>query len=361
MVLMAIDHVRVYSGVPAGGPTYGVFFTRWITHFCAPAFVFFAGTSAFFHGQRLNSRGALSRWLVTRGVWLVFLELTFLLLAWTFNVDFAHYMLLGVIWMLGVCMILMGALVYLPMPVVAGLGLAILAGHNLIKFKSDAAIWHILYGGGVFTLGHVEEPNIFVLYSILPWIGVMAAGYAFGAILTMSPVRRDRLCYAIGGGAIAAFLVLRYFNIYGDRVWKPIPNVPSLILFLNTQKYPASLLFLLMTLGPMIAALPLFERARGPVARWLLVFGRVPMFYYLLHIPLIHLVAVLVSLVRTPAATAWLFADHPMNPPPHPPGYMWSLGLLYLVFAGVAIALYFPCRWYADLKARRKSVWLSYL
>jgi uncharacterized membrane protein len=371
MILMALDHVRVYSGVPTYGPP-SVFMTRWVTHFCAPAFVFLAGTSAFLHGQRLGDRGALSRWLVVRGAWLVLLELTFLRLAWTFNTDVTHYMLAGVIWMLGWCMILMGALVQLPVAANAALGLAIIAGHNLTSLVSretlQAALrgrfgwlWRILYFGGGITIGRAEAPNLLVLYSIVPWIGVMAAGYAFGAVIRMGPDRRRRTCYAIGGGAIAAFLILRYFNLYGDRPWVPNPEGPGWMLFLNTTKYPASLQFLLMTLGPTIAAMPLLEGARGRLARWLTVFGRVPLFYYLLHIPLIHAVAVGISLVRSPGATGWLFGNHPMDPGPAPEGYIWSLGLLYLVTAAIVVTLYFPCRWFARLRATRQSPRLTYL
>ena len=372
MVLMAIDHVRVYAGVPAGGPTYGVFFTRWVTHFCAPAFVFFAGTSAFLHGEKLQDRGALQRFLLTRGAWLVVLELTYLRVMWAFNLDYAHYMLAGVIWMLGWCMILMSLLVRLPVAATGAFGLLVIVAHNASAWLPPdtvegllgggmSGLWRILYFGGGLTLFGSAEPNFLVLYVIVPWIGVMAAGYAFGAVLRQDAARRRRDCLLIGGTAIVAFLVLRYFNLYGDRPWTHPPEVPGLIAFLATTKYPASLLFLLMTLGPTIAVLPWLEHARGRVASWLTVFGRVPMFYYLLHIPLIHLVALLISLVRTPSATWWLFDHHPMRPAEVPEGYMWSLPLLYLVWALVVVALYFPCRRFARLRAERSSPWLSYL
>lgn len=372
MALMAIDHVRVFSGLPAGGVTAGIFLTRWVTNFCAPAFVFFAGVSILLHGQKLQDAAAQSRWLCLRGAWLVLLELTVLRLAWTFNIDFAHYMLAGVIWMLGWCMILMALLVRLPVWTNAVFGLTLMAGHNIIPLVIGGSaqgitngslgwLWKILYFGGGIAVGGAEEPNFFVLYSLVPWIGVMSAGYAFGAILRLAPGRRDRICYAIGGGSIALFLVLRYFNIYGDRPWVPRPQVPAWISFLNTSKYPASFLFLLMTLGPAIALLPWFEKAQGRLAQWLTVFGRTPLFYYLLHIPLIHAVAVGISLFRTPAATGWLFGNHPVRPDAVPAGYMWSLGLLYLVTALVVAVLYFACRRFAEFKARRKDWWLSYI
>ena len=367
MVLMAIDHVRVYSGVPAGGPTPGVFFTRWITHFCAPAFVFLAGTSAFLYRRGHDD---LSRFLLTRGAWLVFLELTVIRVAWTFNFDFAHYLLAGVIWMIGWCMILMAGLVRLPVPVVGTIGLVIIAGHNavgpaIVKFVNSApdsamgALGKVLCVGffaGPIALG-IGDAKLTVLYSIIPWIGVMAAGYAFGTISICEPERRRKVCLAIGVSAIALFLLLRGFNLYGD----PRPWSGGLFAFLNTAKYPASFDFLLMTLGPTIALIPLIEGARGRLARWLTVFGRVPFFFYVLHIPLIHVLALLVSLARTGTINPWLFANHPMGNPEPPDGYVWSLGLLYFVWAVAIVLLYFACRWYNDFKARTNARWVSYL
>ncbi len=226
MVLMAIDHVRVYAGVPAGGPTAGVFFTRWITHFCAPAFVFLAGTSAFLYGRRFASLAPLARYLVTRGLILVLLELTIIRLCWTFNLDYAHYILAGVIWMLGICMMLLGAMVFLPTPQIAAIGLVIIAGHNVIDLvpaqtreawqESGGLPLKFVYFGGLHELG-ADGPLIAVLYSIVPWIGVMAAGYAFGAICVRERPERDRWCLMIGGAAIVLFVLLRAFNGYATR------------------------------------------------------------------------------------------------------------------------------------------------
>ena len=343
MVLMAIDHVRVYAGVPAGGPTMGVFLTRWVTHFCAPVFAFLAGTSIFLRAERSSGRGALTRRLFTRGAWFVFLELTFLRLAWTFNFDYEHYTLGGVIWMLGWCMILMGFLVHLPVKANAAIGLGMIAGQDLLAaaFSGvDHPLWRILYTGG--SIG-----SFAILYSLIPWIGVMSAGYAFGAVLRLPGERRHRVCLSIGLAACAAFLASQVLFL----VLRPDPRTPAWIQLLSARKYPASLSFLLMTLGPAIALLPLLERAHGRLADWLGVFGRAPMFYYLLHIPLIHIVAVGISCVRTPQATNWLTGNFPLRPAPVPEGYMWSLGLLYLVTAAVVVALYFPCRWYTKRKA----------
>jgi uncharacterized membrane protein len=251
---------------------------------------------------------------------------------------------------------------------IAAFGIVIIAGHNLFDLIQGAGsalaesrlsgLWKILYLGfsaGPITLGS-DGPQLWVLYSLVPWVGVIAAGYAFGAVLMLEPERRRRLCFAIGLGAIGAFVMLRGLNLYGDpRPWQ------SALDFLNAAKYPASLSFLLMTLGPTIAVMPLLEHTRGPVARWLTVFGRVPFFYYVLHIPLIHVLAVVVSIMRLGAISGWLFANHPMAPPPPPEGYTWSLPLLYLVWAIALVMLYIACRWYADLKARRSDWWLKFL
>jgi uncharacterized membrane protein len=359
MVLMAIDHVRVYSGLPAGGPTPGIFFTRWITHFCAPAFIFLAGTSAFLYGRRHSD---LPRFLLVRGLWLVLLELTVIRVAWTFNFDFAHYMLAGVIWVIGWSMVLMAGLVRLPLPAVGGLGVAIIALPNAVMPALlpllPATMRKVLYTA--FAEGPIGP--LIVLYSIVPWIGVMAAGYAFGKALTIEPVKRDRICYAVGLGSIALFLVLRGLNLYGDpRPWTAGDRMPALLSFLNTTKYPASFSFLLMTLGPTIALMPVLERARGAVARWITVFGRVPFFYYVLHIPLIHALALVVSRIRQGSISPWLFTNHPMGIAPAPDGYTWSLGLLYLVWAIAIVILYAACRWFADLKARRTDAWLRFV
>ena len=375
MVLMAIDHVRVFSGVPAGGSTPAVFFTRWITHFCAPAFIFLAGTSIFFYARKHTD---VSRFLLVRGAWLILLELTILRLSWTFNLDFAHYEMAGVLWVIGWCMILMAALVKLPLSVSAVIGAIIIAAHNLMDSRlwqladglnagKFSGLWKILYFG--FYAGPVQfgsdGPNLIVLYSIIPWIGVMAVGYAFGSILTFEPARRNRSCMLLGIGAIALFLGLRGFNLYGDpRPWsQPTPQhaMPALLSFLNCTKYPASLNFLLMTLGPTIALIPILERVSGPIARALTTFGRVPFFFYVLHIPLIHALSLMVSKLRLGYVSPWLFTNHPMGNPEPPDGYIWSLPLLYLVWAIAIALLYFACRWFAGIKASRDDTWLKYL
>jgi uncharacterized membrane protein len=298
--------------------------------------------------------------------------------AWTFNFDFAHYEMAGVIWVIGWSMMIMAALVKLPLRVVAVLGVVVIAGHNLLDAHADKVFvaangplgswWKILYVG--FYAGPIQfgphGPSLTVLYSLVPWVAVMAVGYAFGHVLTLEPARRNRLCWGIGLSSIALFLVLRGFNLYGDpHPWRPAPEgappMPALLRFLNTTKYPASLSFLLMTLGPTIALIPVLEHARGPLARWLTIFGRVPFFFYVLHIPLIHAMALIVSKIRLGQVSPWLFANHPMGNPPAPHGYAWSLGVLYAVWAAAIVILYVACRWFADLKARRRDPWLRYL
>lgn len=370
MVLMAIDHVRVYSGQPAGGPTPGIFFTRWVTHFVAPAFVFLAGTAAFFHGRRLSGRGALSSFLASRGLWLVLLELTVLRVAWTFNLDFASYLLAGVIWMIGWCLVLMAVLVHLPLTAIGVLGVAIIAGHNLVDLAAPAIqdwfgeagphwLLRILYFGGAVELGP-GGPPLLVLFVIVPWLGVMMAGYAFGAVMTWPVERRRTFCLRLGVVLTLAFLAVRALDVYGDpRPWHT-SRLPMPLAFLNTTKYPASLSFLLMTLGPTILAIGLAERWSGRVAQVLVTFGRVPLLYYLLHIPLIHLAAIAVSVVRESRVNPWLFGNHPMAPPPVPDGYQWSLWLLYAVFAVCVAVLYVPCRAFARLRAERRAPWMAW-
>ena len=358
MVLMAIDHVRVYSGVPAGGPTAGVFFTRWVTHFCAPTFVFFAGTAAFLYGHRLGDPKKLSRYLATRGLLLIVLELTLIHVSWTFTLDWG-FVLGGVIWMFGWCMILMAGLVRFSPASVGVFGIVVMAVQTLMRvpahfLPSLGPLWSFLYTGGSIELGK-GGPSLEILYNIVPWIGIMAAGYGFGLILLRDPDERRRLCLRIGLGATVAFLL-----IAGTiTALRSGDNRAFVYRLLDQNKYRDSQLFLLMTLGPMIALLPFADDARGRIARALETFGRVPMFYYLLHIPLIHALSLITWRLRDGSWHAGAFATAPYVQPPQ--GQRWSLALLYLVFA-ITIALLYPvCRWYASLKARRPGGILRYI
>ncbi len=361
MVVMAIDHVRVYSGVPAGGPSPGVFFTRWVTHFCAPGFVFLAGTSAFLLGRRMG-RGELSRFLATRGLLLVLLELTFLKASWTFNLDYSQFLLAGVIWMLGWCMVALSLLIRLPLRAIAIVGLLIIVAQASFATlggllpQSLHSAWEFIYPlGGEVHLGQ-NGPAVTVLYTIVPWIGVMCAGYAFGSLLVRSDEERWRWCIRIGAAATVLFLIIGIAGVARSGG----PNVPpAYVRLLNQRKYPASPLFLLMTLGPMIALMPFADRARGGFAQGLTTFGRVPMFYYLLHIPLIHAVSLLVWYLRDGAFHQDRFMTAPYVS--MPPEQRWGLGLLYAVWAIVVAILYPLCRWYAQRKALQPRGWMRYI
>ena len=357
MVLMAIDHVRVYSGLPAGGPTPGIFFTRWVTHFCAPVFVFLAGTSAFLHGRKLET-GSLARFLVTRGLLLVVLELTLIRFTWTFNLDYAGFTLAGVIWMLGWCMVLLAALVRFTPRTVGVIGIAIMAFQQLFTPIGNAlpsalgTAWHFLYP--------VAAPSpewINILYVIVPWVGVMAAGYGFGALMQRESAERRRLCLRIGLGATALWIVAGGALVLTQSPGEHAP--PAFFRLLNQGKYPPTQLFLLMTLGPAIALIPWAETARGWFVDALATFGRVPMFYYLLHIPLIHAAALVVNLLRDGATQAASYHTAPFVQ--LAPEQQWSLALLYLVFA-ICVALLYPaCRWYASRKATRPAPWMRFI
>jgi uncharacterized membrane protein len=364
MVLMAIDHVRVYSGVPPGGPTAGVFFTRWVTHFCAPAFAFFAGTSAFLLGRKLADTGALARYLITRGAVLIALELTLLHIAWTFSIDFSN-LLFGVIWMLGACMILLAALVRFSPRAIGTFGLILVAAQQIFRIApallpagaraATMPLWRLLYLGGPVTV----VPNrlaVTVLYNIVPWIGVMAAGYGFGAIVVRDAEARRRACLRIGLAATALFLLL---GGAAAMLTDGSSEAPFVFRLLDQSKYRDSQLFLLMTLGPTIALLPYAERARGWLASVLATFGRVPLFYYLLHIPLIHTVSLLVWYLRDGTSHADWFLSAPFVSTPD--GQQWPLSVLYAVFFACVAILYVPCRWFAQVKARGGPRWVRYV
>ena len=366
--LMAIDHVRVYSGLPAGGHTPGIFFTRWITHFVAPAFCFLAGTGAFFHGRKLGDAKALARYLVARGAVLVLLELTVIRVAWTFNFSFNEYLFAGVIWMLGISMILLAGLVRFSVGTIGIFGIVVIFAQQLIALLATAIpasvrphvrwFFQFLWTGGRITLGD-GGPTLAIMYSIVPWVGVMAAGYAFGSILARDAADRRRWCLRTGLSLTAAFVVIALLVV---ALSPASPDSPPLLFgVLNQPKYPASQLFLMMTLGPLIALIPFAERAHGWLSNALATFGRVPMFFYLLHIPLIHVAAMIVSLVREAKVDPWLFGNHPMMPPPQPAGYMWSLGLLYLVWLVVMPLLYLACRWYARVKTQHPGGLLRFI
>lgn len=362
MILMAIDHVRCYTGQPPGGPEPGIFFTRWITHYCAPVFAFFAGAAAFFHGQK-SGPPKLIRFLIIRGLLLVILELTLIRFFWAFKVDYSEFIFAGILWMLGWCIILMALLVRLKPLTVGIIGLAIILFQQLFGLLPQVLptsmrqpfglFWEFIYSSGL-----KGPPNVAILYVIVPWIGVMAAGYGFGLILQMEPARRRRICLQIGLAATAIFIIGASTLIVLQPQEKDAP--PFIFRLLNQRKYPASTWYLLMTLGPVIALIPYAETARGWPARILTTIGRVPLFYYLLHIPIIHFSALLVNFMRHGITGQEWYGIAPFSYVP--PEYKWSLGLLYLVFIIDVVILYFASRWYAGYKkARPEKQWLKYL
>lgn len=363
MILMAIDHVRVYSGLPAGGADAGIFFTRWITHFCAPAFAFFAGTSAFLYGLKLNSNKKLAQWLITRGALLVVLELTVIRFFWAFQVS-TDFMLAGVIWMLGWCMILLAALIWMKPTWTLISGVIIILFQSLFglvpRLLSESAqlefakYWAIIYPSGIEG-AYFETFNI--LYVIVPWIGVMAAGYGFGMIFQLNEKRRNRLCLITGLSITAAFVVIgSLFIILASKE----AETPFVFQLLNQRKYPASPLFLMMTLGPIIAFIPFAEKVKGWLAQAIIVIGRVPFFYYLAHILVIHVSALLVQIILLGAVHNEWYTTAPYTFVEEQ--YRWNLPLLYLVFLIDVVILYGMCRWYASYKANHpEKAWLKYL
>ena len=377
MVVMALDHARffLHSDVPAGidpldlsRTTPALFFTRWVTHFCAPVFVFLAGTGAFFYGRRGRTKGELARFLLTRGLWLILLEFTVVRFGWTFNLDLRVNFAV-VLWALGWSMIVLAGLVYLPLRAAAAFGILLVAGHNLldgVRPESLGAfgwLWKILHANG--AVSPHPDFTLVVTYPLVPWVGVMAAGYAFGALLVRPREERRGLLLRLGAALTLAFVVLRAANVYGDpRPWAAQSDrLYTVLSFLNTEKYPPSLLFLLMTLGPALVVLALADRGAGAWGRPFVVFGRVPLFYYLLHFVVIHLFALALSYGRYGQAP-WLFTGPPWGPrlmAAFPKGYGYDLWVVYLVWVATAALLYPACVWFARVKRRRRDAWLSYL
>lgn len=369
MILMALDHTRGFFSNVTFYPlnldqTWPLLFlTRWLTHYCAPVFVFLAGTGAFLSTTRGKTKEELAWFLITRGLWLVLLECTVIRwFGWTFNFDL-HNIGTGVIWAIGWSMVALPCFLLLPIRYVALIGIALIAGHHLFDpvAPSDCGslywFWSILHQGA--PINFLPGYTLFTGYPLIPWIGVMAAGYAFGKlVLSESSVRRSWFL-GLGCGLIVLFVALRFANVYGDpEPWSPQKNfLFTVFSFINCHKYPPSLLYLAMTLGPALVVLSFLDRG---TPRWLkpvLVFGRVPLFYYLLHLPLIHGLALLFSFIRHGRAD-WLYGS---SPAPRPEGYGYDLWVVYAVWIFVILLLYPVCRWFADLKRRRRDAWLSYL
>ena len=368
MILMALDHVRDFFGAPGISPTnlaqttVPLFFTRWITHLCAPTFFLLTGTGAFL-ALRRHSTASLSRFLFVRGVWLILLELTVIrCLGLQFNVDY-HVTLLVVIWALGCAMVVLAALVWLPLRAVLAFGLIMVAGHNLLDgIRSAHPLWAALHSPGFV----VNRPGfvVFAAYPLIPWVGVTAIGYALGRIYWWDDARRRRCLLHWGLGASAAFVVLRAINVYGDPVrWTAQSSIPlTVVSFLNVTKYPPSLLFLLMTLGPGLLILRALDRSVPRYLRPATTFGRVPLFYFVLHLPLIHLLAVVLCYALN-GAVHWMFESPDLGAYPFTPPPIWGLPLpvTYVIWIAVVLLLYPICAWFAAVKRRRRDAWLTYL
>jgi uncharacterized membrane protein len=369
IVLMAVDHVRWFLSDARFDPTDpalttpGLFFTRWITHFCAPVFMVLAGAGAWLSLGRGRSRRDAAWYLFTRGAWLILLEATVARLGWQFNFDYGYTGAL-VFWALGWSMIVLAVLSLLPAGIIAAAAFLMIAGHNLLdgitaeRLGHWSWLWIVLHQPG--TVQPAPGVTVFVLYPLVPWIGVMAAGYVLGPVLRRPAPQRNRMLVGLGVALCLGFLALRIGNLYGD----PSPWTQqetwwrTALSFLDTTKYPASLLFLLMTIGPALALLPALDRWRGPLADAVRTLGRVPLFFWLLHVPLIHLVALGFSLVRYGEVIPWLVR----NPPtPLPSGYGYGLPVVWAVTLAVVLMLYPLCVWFAGVKAQRKRWWLSYL
>lgn len=366
MVVMALDHTRdylhvgslTYNPTDVTSTTIALFLTRWITHFCAPAFVFLAGLGAAFAGRN-RSRGELARFLITRGLWLVVLELTVVSFAWSFDPSMRMFTV-QVIWAIGWSMVALAALSYLPVPALIAFGLVLIAGHNALdgvppeRFGALAPLWQILHVPGPIALAGGRTLGIF--YPLIPWVGVMALGFATGRLYALEPVQRRGWLAAIGVAACLAFLVIRGLNGYGDpHPWAAQPRGAFTVLsFLDCEKYPPSLSYLLMTLGPTLVLLAWLERPAGALVGAVTVFGRVPLFYYVVHLYLIHLIAVVAAVARYGAGTAEKFAHGP------PPEWGFGLGVVYVAWLAIVFVLYPACRWYAARKARGTSPLWSY-
>jgi len=371
MMLMALDHTRSFfhSGAyQEAGPlnatdgSIPLFFTRWIAHLCAPVFVFLAGTGAFLSTTRGKSRPGLSTFLLTRGVWLIALELTWVHWAgWSFSFELHQHQGLA-LWAIGWSMIALAALVHLPIWTIATLGVSILTLHNTLdsltpdQFGALGCLWRILHEGGDWTWARIKFT---AGYPILPWIGVMATGYSFGAVMLKEPAQRQRWLLRVGLNLLVVFFILRFTNLYGDaKLWTSQPTgFRTLLSMLDCTTQPPSLCYLLLTLGTAAIVLARLDFKTPEFLKPLLVFGRVPLFFYLLHLPLIHGLAVAVNMIRFDRAD-WLFGSHPARPPP---GAGFDLPFVYLMWMVAIIILYPACQWFANLKQRRTDRWLRYL
>lgn len=375
MVIMALDHVRDYFhfGSFFNDPTDletttpFLFFTRFITHYCAPTFVFLAGTSAFLYGNK-KTKPELFRFLFTRGIWLIFLEIIVNNLIWTFDFTFS-LQIFQVIWAIGFSMVCLSFLIYLPKKLILVVGILLVTLHNLLdgivmqgqSFQS--ILWYVLHQLKVLVIN--TDHMVLIQYPLLPWIGLMALGYVFGTLYQkdFSASRRKRWLLLLGGGLIALFIILRGLNSYGDLVpWAAQETAEKTILsFFNVTKYPPSLLYLYITMGPALLFLYGFENTKNKLTDFFLVFGRVPLFYYFLHVLVIHVFAILGMIIfggdwKNMILTAKSFMQGDLAT------YGYPLYVVYLMWMGIVLLLYPICKRYMIYKGNNKDKWwLRYL
>ena len=387
MVIMLLDHTREFTH--AGGlvtdpldlarTTPVLFATRWITHLCAPTFVFLAGLGAGLQRLRGKPKEALARLLWTRGLWLVFLELTVVRTVVWFNWHPSLLAFLQVIWAIGVGMIVLAALVRLDVRAVGATGVAIVLGHNLldriqtVPWRGPGSpvpsalgkLWMVFHQGGIFPITGFPGPIVLAQYPILPWLGVLLAGYGAAGLYARSHEERRRLLVGLGVAMLLAFVVLRFVNLYGDPIpWAPQTDLAKTVMsFLSVQKYPPSAQFVLVTLGFSITALGFLDgrTIRGGLGGALVVFGRVPLFFYVLQWVVAHVAGMLVAVAMGKDLSPYFMNVVQLFMAPKPPDTGGPLWLTYLCWTSGILLLYFPCRFHADLKARRRDWWLSYL
>ncbi|HVW11761.1 MAG TPA: heparan-alpha-glucosaminide N-acetyltransferase domain-containing protein [Bryobacteraceae bacterium] len=371
MIVMALDHVRdlftnaTFNPVNLAATTAPYFFTRWITHFCAPVFSLLTGVGAYlWYSRGKHSKAELSRFLLGRGVWLIFLELVVTrCFGWAFNFDF-RITVAVVLWILGWSMIVLAGMIWLPPRAFAAVALVTIAAHNLLARISapNTWWWDFLYRQAniEITPGH----NFYFAYVLIPWYAVMMAGFALGPVFLWEAPRRRRFLMRVGAGATTLFFVIRTVNGYGDPApWAGTKNGFFTVLsFLNTTKYPPSLDYLLMTIGPSLILLALIDGVQFHRLTPIVTFGRVPLFYYVVHITVMHLIALAVCAVQF-GAVWWMFTSHSLAEFPflRPPGWGFGLPGVYLIWAAVVLVLYPLCRWYAEVKRRSRNPLFSYL
>ncbi|MDG3004168.1 DUF1624 domain-containing protein [Paludisphaera mucosa] len=372
MVVMVLDHTRDYFVDPTIEPTDltqaspALFLSRWITHYCAPTFALLAGVGVRLAANRGTDSGSLARLLLTRGLWLILLEETVVKLGLFFRFDPNFYLGL-VLWSIGGAFILLSPFVAARASawLIGAIGLLIVVGHNALDaIPPDVGgalrpVVNFLFRPGVIALP--GGMRAFVGYPLLPWFGVVAVGYGLGGVYRLDPRRRRAILATAGLAAIGLFIALRASGVYGDpQPWNREGDATRVALeFLNCTKYPPSLQFLLMTLGPALLALAAFDRGAGALGKPLVTLGRVPLFFYLLQWYAAHGLALVVAFLRG-EPTGWLFVgSFPFEPPPSWP---YSLLALYGWWMLVLAILYFPCAWFAGYKERhRGSAWLAYL